>query len=60
MKYAIIVETKAGNKYLKGFTNIFFDETNTITGQQTYTVKLKKLDSLWIPLEGDAAIYLGK
>lgn len=56
MKYAIILNTNR-NKYLLGFTNTPRPVERTLTGEK-YTVELKELDSLFLPLEGDAAIYL--
>ncbi len=56
MKYAIVYKIR-NNSYLKGFTNTPIDIINSIGGR-TYTVELKELDSMFIALEGDAAIYL--
>lgn len=55
MKYAIILIAHK-TKYLLGFTNTPIN-LKTSTGEQ-YTVELKELDRLFIPLEGDAAVYL--
>ena len=59
MKYAIILECLNGDKYLKGFSNteILYCK-DSIKRHQIYTVELKELSSLFIPLEGDAKIYL--
>lgn len=56
MKYAIILATNR-NTYLLGFTNTSKAIEKTVIGEK-YTVELKELDNLFIPLEGDAAIYL--
>ena len=58
MKYAIIHETLNGDKYLKGFTNTIIRDTASHGNAWTYTVELKELKSLFIPLEGDAKVYL--
>ena len=54
MKYAIILDVN-GRSYLLGFTNTPIEHNDTIKKK---TVELKELSSLFIPLEGDAAIYL--
>ena len=56
MKYAIILETE-DSKYLLGFTNTIIDET-TGRGSFKYTVELKEIEDMFIPLKGDAAVYL--
>lgn len=55
MKYAIIMSVR-NRKYLIGFTN------NTVSEKtaeyEKYTVELKENNSIFLPLEGDAAVYL--
>ena len=55
MKYAIILVTKSGS-YLLGFTNTSFKQEDKDTVK--YTVELKEMDSIFVPLVGDASVYL--
>lgn len=55
MKYAIIMSVK-NRKYLLGFTNISINEKTDEF--EKYTVELKETNYLFIPLEGDSAVYL--
>jgi len=57
MKYAIILKTKR-NVYLVGFTNDPIIRDNKHPIGERYTIELKEFDNLFIPLEGDAAVYL--
>lgn len=56
--YAIIYETNTGRKYLKGFTSEVWMQEVVDKNGKTYTVKLPEISSLFVPLEGDAAIYI--